>query len=155
MNRLAGKSALITGGGAGIGAAIAEIFCAEGAAVTVVDIDAAALTKTCAGIAQKIDGARITHFVADVSDATAAHAAVAQAIKAHGHIDTLISNAAMRNYAALAEATTEEWHNVINVNLLGAANYARAALPALRIANHASIVNVSSCYALTGRKGMG
>ena len=155
MNRLAGKSALITGGGAGIGAAIAEIFCAEGAAVTLVDVDAAALTKICVGITQKIDGARITHFVADVSDAIAAHASVAQAIKVHGHIDTLINNAAMRNYAALAEATPEEWHSIINVNLLGAANYARAALPALRTANRASIVNVSSCYAVTGRKGMG
>ena len=61
----------------------------------------------------------------------------------------------MRNYSAMADATPEEWQAMLGVNLLGAANYARAALPELRRSGAGSIVNVSSCYAVTGRKGMG
>lgn len=155
MARLAGKSALITGGAAGIGAAMARLFCAEGAAVTLVDRDAQALARTCGAIAQQLPGARVAHFAADVADATAAQAAVAHALAVHGQLDILVNNAAMRNNAALADATPEEWQAMVGVNLMGAAHYCRAALPALRASGQGSIVNVSSCYAVTGRKGMG
>ena len=155
MNRLAGKSALITGGGAGIGAAMAELFCAEGAAVTLIDMDATMLTQTCAAVQQKVSGSRVAYFAANVADADAAHAAVAHALAAHGQLDILVNNAALRNNASLADATPEEWRAVLGVNLMGAANYCRAALPALRQRDKASIVNVSSCYAVMGRKGMG
>ena len=155
MRRLAAKSALITGGAAGIGAAIAELFCAEGGAVTLIDTDGEKLAKTCAVIKQKLPGARVAHFAANVADAGAAHAAVAHALAAHGQLDILVNNAAMRNNASVAEATPDEWQAVLGVNLMGAANYCRAALPALRERGNASIVNVSSCYAVTGRKGMG
>ncbi len=155
MQRLAGKSALITGGAAGIGAAMAELFCSEGAAVTLIDMNSAMLLQTCSDIKQKVPGARVTHFAANVADADAAHAAVAHALAAHGLLDILINNAAMRNNASVADATPEEWQAVLGVNLMGAAHYCRAALPALRNRGNASIVNVSSCYAVTGRKGMG
>ncbi len=155
MNRLEGKAALVTGAAAGIGAAIATLFCSEGAAVTLVDQDAALLAKTCAAIREQVPGARLTQFAADVADADAAHAALAQARAAHGQLDILINNAAMRNYALLADATPQEWQAVAGVNLLGPANYCRAALPALRKSGRGAIVNISSCYAVTGRKGMG
>src|SRR5262249_22695966 len=61
----------------------------------------------------------------------------------------------MRNYSAIADSTPAEWQAIVGVNLLCAANYCQAALPALRAGGGGSIVNVSSCYALTGRKGMG
>jgi 2-hydroxycyclohexanecarboxyl-CoA dehydrogenase len=67
----------------------------------------------------------------------------------------LVNNAAMRNYSALADATPAEWQAIVSVNLVGTSNYCRAALPALRQSGRGSIVNVSSCYAVTGRKGMG
>ena len=81
--------------------------------------------------------------------------ALKEALKRFGRLDILVSNAAMRNYSALGDATPEEWQSVVSVNLLGAANYCKAALPALRRAGKGSIVNVSSCYAVTGRRGMG
>jgi 2-hydroxycyclohexanecarboxyl-CoA dehydrogenase len=153
--RLRGKAALITGGGAGIGAATARLFCQEGAAVMLVDTDAGALARTSASIREQVPEARIAHRVGDVADAVQAAAAVQQALAAFSRLDVLVNNAAMRNYSGLADATPGEWLAVIGVNLLGAANYCRAALPALRDARKGSIVNVSSCYAVTGRAGMG
>jgi 2-hydroxycyclohexanecarboxyl-CoA dehydrogenase len=153
--RLPGKVALITGGGGGIGAATARLFCREGAAVMLVDANADALAATMASIREEITEARVGHLVADVADAARAASAVQLALAAFARLDVLVNNAAMRNYAAIAEASPEEWSAVVGANLMGAANYCRAALPALRAAGKASIVNVSSCYAVTGRAGMG
>ncbi|MDB5991293.1 MAG: uncharacterized protein JWQ10_2696 [Herbaspirillum sp.] len=155
MKRLAGKSALITGGAAGIGKACALLFCNEGAAVTLVDTDGHALEHTAAAILAQIPLAKVTHFIANVTETESADAAVRQAVASHGALDILVNNAAMRNYAPASEATLEEWQAITAVNLFGAANYCRAALPQLRLSGSGSIVNVSSCYAVTGRKGMG
>ena len=137
--RLKGKTALITGGGAGIGAATAALFRAQGASVFVVD------SKPGQGV----------DFTADVADAAKALEAVGKALAAFGRLDVLVNNAAMRNYAAIGEATPQEWEAVVGVNLIGAANYCRAALPALRKGGKGAIVNVSSVYAVASRKGMG
>lgn len=153
--RLAGKAALITGGGAGIGAATAQAFCAEGAAVMLVDASAEHLARTLATLAAEHPGAALLSYAADVADAPAMQAAVQQALAAFGRLDVLVNNAAMRNYSALADATPDEWRALLDVNLLGAANACRAALPALRQSGAGSIVNLSSCYAVAGRKGMG
>ena len=153
--RLQGRAALITGGGAGIGAATALLFCREGAAVMLVDANAQALAHTAQTIQNALPGARIAAYAADVSDEAAAQQAVAKALAQFGGLDILVNNAAMRNYSALAEATPAEWQAMVGVNLVGSANYCRAALPELRRSGKGSIVNVSSCYAVTGRKGMG
>lgn len=152
--RMAGRRALITGGGGGIGAATARVFVQEGAAVLLVDADAQALARTQAALLQAHPGARVLTVAADVSDEAAAQAAVDQATAAWGGLDALVNNAAMRNYSAAANATPAEWQAMVAVNLVGMSNYCRAALPALRASGQGSIVNVSSCYAVTGRKGM-
>jgi meso-butanediol dehydrogenase/(S,S)-butanediol dehydrogenase/diacetyl reductase len=154
LQRLAGKAALVTGGGAGIGAATAHIFCREGAAVALVDRDENALHDTAQRIRAAVPDARVTWFAADVGDEALALQAVAHAVGAFGALDVLVNNAAARSYAAVADATAQEWQSVVNVNLIGTANYCRAALPALRKSGRGAIVNVSSCYAVTGRKGM-
>jgi meso-butanediol dehydrogenase/(S,S)-butanediol dehydrogenase/diacetyl reductase len=155
MSRLAGKTALITGGGAGIGAATGRLFCAEGAAVMLVDANPDALNSTIEIMKKEIPGAKVASFVADVADEARAARAVKEALAAFGRLDVLVNNAAMRNNTPLAKATPAEWQAMVGVNLIGLSNYCKAALPALRAAKRASIVNVSSCYAVTGRKGMG
>ncbi len=155
MNRMKDKVALFTGGGAGIGASAARVFCSEGASVVLVDQDRAALDRTAEAIRADIKGARVEVHAADVANADEAKRAVGKAITVFGRLDVLVNNAAMRNYAAIADATTEEWQAMLGVNLVGAANYCRAAIPELRRAGKGSIVTVSSCYAVTGRKGMG
>ncbi len=152
--RLQGKAAILTGGGGGIGAATAALFCAEGAQVLLVDLDAAALERTAAAIRERTPGAGVRVLAADVADPAAALQAAQQCRDSFGRIDVLVNNAAMRNYASFAEASPQEWSAVVGVNMIGNANFCRAALPALRAAGKGSIVNVSSCYALKGRKGM-
>ena len=97
---------------------------------------------------------RVESVVADVSDAAAAQAAVARAGTLYGGLDALVNNAAMRSYTAAAQVTPAEWQAMVGVNLVGISNYCGAALPLLRASGQGSIVNVSSCYAVTGRKGM-
>src|SRR3990167_810906 len=152
--RLAEKTALITGGGAGIGASAATLFCREGAAVLLVDADAEALERTRQAILQVQRDARVLCVAANVADEAAARAAVQQCAAHFGGLDILVNNAAMRNYSAAADATPAEWQAMVGVNLVGMSNYCAAALPALRRSGAGSIVNVSSCYAVTGRKGM-
>ena len=147
--RLKGKVALITGGGAGIGAATAGVFCREGARVLLVDRDAEGLRKI-----QRSLGRKAAIYEAEVADGKSAEGAVKAALKKFGRLDILVNNAALRNYSAVAKATSKEWHDLLGVNLVGTAGYCRAALPALRKSGAGAIVNVSSCYALTGRKGM-
>lgn len=153
--RLLDKTAIITGAGAGIGAATALLFCREGASVTLVDADLAALDRTLEAIKLALPHARLLVQTADVSHEAQALAAIEKTLQAWGKLDILVNNASMRNYSALANATTAEWQAIVGVNLIGCANYAKAALPALRLSGKGSIVNVASCYAVTGRKGMG
>ncbi len=152
--RLTGRKAVITGAGAGIGAATAFLMCQEGAAVLLVDRDADSLQTTSEQIRRELPDAQIASLVADVSDESAATHAVEMGIDLWGGVDTLINNAAMRNYSRAQDATPQEWQAMVAVNLVGMSNYCRAALPALRASGQGSIVNVSSCYAITGRQGM-
>ena len=152
--RLQDKVALITGGGGGIGAATARLFCAEGAKVFLVDMDRAALERTARAIAQDVPGAMPQLLDGDVAAPATAVQAADRCREAFGRIDVLVNNAAMRNYAAFADATPDEWNAVVGVNMIGNANFCRAALPSLRQSGKGAIVNVSSCYAVKGRKGM-
>jgi 2-hydroxycyclohexanecarboxyl-CoA dehydrogenase len=155
MGRLQGQVALITGGGAGIGAAAALLFCREGAAVTLVDADGDALERTKSRIRQEVDGARIEGFQADIVDEARADQAVEHCARAFGGLSILVNNAAMRRPGSIADTGREDWQAILNVNVMGVANYCRAALPRLRAAGQSAIVNVSSAHALIGRKNMG
>jgi 2-hydroxycyclohexanecarboxyl-CoA dehydrogenase len=152
---LDGKIAMITGGAGGIGAAAARLFCREGARVALVDIDQKKVDEEAAQLSRENRSAQILPIVADVSNRQQTGAAMARAVSEFGALNVLVNNAAAREYFPLAEAPEDSWQRIIATNLLGVANCCQAALPALRRAGGASIVNVSSVFGVVGRKGMG
>ena len=152
--RLNGRKALITGAGSGIGAATALCFAREGASVMMVDANEASLQAARASIQSACPQATLLTQVADVSQAEPAHQTVSLAVENFGGLDILVNNAAMRNYTPADRVTAQEWQAIVGVNLAGITHYCQAALPPLRASGRGSIVNVSSCYAVTGRKGM-
>jgi 2-hydroxycyclohexanecarboxyl-CoA dehydrogenase len=155
--RLKGKVALITGAGGsgGIGAVTAQLFCAEGAKVVIVDLSADGLERTAHEIRSVIPDAELLPIAADVSQEQEVVRVVAQARARFDGLTTLVNNAGVREYTRIAECSEESWHRIINVNLLGTAFCCKIALPELRRASGAAIVNVSSVNAIAGRPGMG
>ena len=155
MKRLEGKVALITGGAGGIGAATGQLFCEEGAAVALVDLDGAPLGEVAADIRRTVAGARVLEIAADVGSEAAAPAIVARVLAEFGALDVLVNLAGIRSYEPLAEAKAETWQKILAVNLLSYAYLAKEALPALRRSGRGAIVNVSSTHAVNPRVGMG
>lgn len=153
--RLAGRTAIITGGAGGIGGATGRVFCEEGARVLLVDPNAEALEEVVAAIRAEVEGAEVAGAVLDVSAEPACAAAVAAARDAFGPVDVLVNNAGIRSYEPLAEAKAETWERILAVNLLSYAFMAKAALPDLRKAGNGAMVNISSTYGVSGRAGMG
>lgn len=151
--RLAGKTALITGGAQGIGAAAAALFAAEGARLVLVDRDPAALRSTATSLRAVRPDAAVETVVADVTDPAAAERATAAAREKFGGLHVLVSNAAVRDVAPVESADPAAWREVLDTNVVGTVNFCRAALPVLKHAGAASIVIVSSCYGVRGRKG--
>ncbi len=151
--RMAGKTAIVTGGG-GIGAAIGRLFCAEGGNVLLVDRDLDALEQTANHIRSRVSRAELDCYAGDVADPVDAACAVEHTVKAFGGLTTVVNNAAIRNHASVEASELEDWNQLFSVNVLGAVNFCKAALAELRRSGNASIVNISSCYAVTGRKGM-
>ena len=153
--RVAGRSAIVTGGAGGIGAATCEVFCEQGARVAIVDVDRAALDATAEAVRSRVPGAEVLAIAADVSSEDEAARAVAEALDGFDKLDILVNCAGIRSYEPIAEAKGETWRRVLDVNLLSYAYMAKAALPALRRSGNANIVNISSTYGVSGRAGMG
>ncbi len=153
--RMAGRVALVTGGGGGIGEATGRLFAEEGAAVAILDRDATAAETAAAGIRAAVPGAAVLPLVADVTQESEARRAVAETAARLGALHTLVNVAGVRVYAPLAEADAKDWEHILGVHVLGTAHCCKAALPRLRAAGRGTIVNVSSVYGLMGRSGMG
>jgi 2-hydroxycyclohexanecarboxyl-CoA dehydrogenase len=147
------KTAIVTGGGRGIGAAIAELFCREGGTVMLVDRDAGTLRETLAQIRANVPGARVDSHVADVAAPADAAGAVAATCQAFGGFNVLVNNAAIRDRSSVADSDPDNWNRLMSVNLMGAVNFCKASVAELRRSRNGSIVIMSSCYGVTGRKG--
>jgi NAD(P)-dependent dehydrogenase (short-subunit alcohol dehydrogenase family) len=137
MPRLTGRRIVITGGASGIGRATAELFASEGAAVAVLDRDAAQAQTAAESI-----GAR--SFAVDVSDAVEVGRAIASAASALGGLDGLVNAAGVFFNRGLMETAPDIWRQTIAVNLTGTFLCVQAAVPFLRQAPHATIVNIGS-----------
>jgi len=153
--RMAGRVALVTGGGGGIGEATGRLFAEEGAAVALVDSDAAAVEAAAAGIETAVSGARVSAIIADLATEPEVQRVVDAAAARFGALDTLVNVAGVRLYVPLAEAHAMDWEFILRVNLLATAYCCKAALPALRRSGRGTIVNISSVYGVIGRAGMG
>lgn len=114
MNRLSGKTALITGAARGIGLAFAEAYVREGARVAIADIDIERARKAAAGIGEAAMAVEI-----DVTSQTSINAAVAAAVEGLGHIDILINNAALFTAAPIVEIERDDYARVFDVNVSG------------------------------------
>jgi 2-hydroxycyclohexanecarboxyl-CoA dehydrogenase len=154
QERMSGKIAIVTGAAGGIGAATAELFCAAGARVVLADLNGEALEQTAGGIRARVPGAALEAVVCDVAEPSDAERVVRHAGKTFGGLNVLVSNAAIRNHAPVEQTSADDWHRLLSTNLVGAANFCRAAVGELRKDGHASVVIVSSCYAVVGRAGM-
>jgi NAD(P)-dependent dehydrogenase (short-subunit alcohol dehydrogenase family) len=138
MSDFEGLKALVTGGASGIGRATAELLAARGAQVAVLDLDPSTVDKPLLG------------YRADVTDDTSVREAVAAAIAALGGLDVLINNAGIGARGTVEDNDDEQWHRVLDVNVVGTVRVARAALPHLRESAHAAIVNTCSIAATAG-----
>jgi 3alpha(or 20beta)-hydroxysteroid dehydrogenase len=143
--RLAGKVALITGAGGGIGAAAARRFAEEGASLLLSDANAERATQ----LAQELGD--LAHARAhDVTSEEDWQAVIEWALEQHGRIDVLLNNAGVFLAAPLADTTLEEFRRVMDVNVLGVFLGMRAVAPVMSEQKAGSIVNVSSVAGLTG-----
>ena len=150
--RLAGRSALITGAGSGMGRSAAELFAAEGAHVVAGDRDAAAVDATVSAI--RAAGGSAIGAVVDVTRAAEVDAAVQAALRAFGALHVLYNSAGvwLPDDGPAPDLDEEVWDRIIAVNLKGAFLGCKFAIPHLVEAGGGSIINVSSVSALRAGK---
>jgi dihydroanticapsin dehydrogenase len=141
MNRLKSKVAVITGAGAGIGRATADLFTEEGAAVVIAERDEP--TGRAAAEQIKQAGGKAIFVRTDVSDEASVARMAAEAVAAFGAIHVLVNNAAIFILKGI-DATPEEWRPMLDINIMGPALVAKHVVPAIRRAGGGSIVNLAS-----------
>lgn len=152
-HRLAGRVAVVTGGGHGIGTAYARRFAAEGASVVVAELDGPAGEKVAAGIGSA--GLPAIAVQTDVSEREQVDRMAAAALEAFGRIDILVNNAAIfatvpMSRSPFDEIPESEWDAMMAVNLRGTWLASRAVVPAMRERQYGKIINISSGTALKG-----
>ena len=146
MQRLANRVALVTGAGAGIGLAMAQLFAAEGAHVVINDISAEAAQAACSQI-QKAGGAA-SPMAGDVTDAAQTRALLAAIKERHGKLHILVNNAGLNVRSDFRHMTDDDWTRIRATNLDSAVRLSRDALPLLQAAGGgASILNLASIMA--------
>lgn len=147
MRRFEGRSALVTGSGYGIGAAIARRLAAEGAGVTVADLDAPAARQ----VAGELDAGR--GVLLDVTDEASVTAVMEAHVAEFGGIDVLVNVAGGDMPGSFEGLTDDEWHRMLDLNLVGTARCIRAALQSLRASNHPAVVCTGSVNGLAAFGG--
>ena len=144
--RLEGRTALVTGGGSGIGAATARRLAAEGARVVIGDVN----LDGAKAVAAEIDS---TAIELDVTDVDGAHAAIAAAAAQVAPIDILVNNAGTDRFAFFVNTDEALWDFVLGVNLKGVLNCTHAVLPSMHERGGGVIVNVASEAGRVGSPG--
>jgi NAD(P)-dependent dehydrogenase (short-subunit alcohol dehydrogenase family) len=146
---LTGRHAVVTGGGRGIGAAIAEELARLGASLTLMGRDAARLEAHARELAAR-HGVETSTVVCDVADEASVAAAFAAARERSGEVHVLVNNAGQSEGVAFGETTREVWDRMLAVNLTGTFLCTQQVLPAMLEARSGRIVNVASTAGLRG-----
>ncbi|EDQ89535.1 uncharacterized protein MONBRDRAFT_36996 [Monosiga brevicollis MX1] len=151
LARFQGLATLVTGGGAGIGAAIAQRLASEGARVCVVDLHA----DTAAATAKALQAAGVEAVSAqvDMSQPDGPAAAVHECVQAFGQLDVLVNNAAGFHFESLANSTDADWERLFRLNVMGYSNAIKAAQPHLE-ATQGSVVNLASVSSFVAQPDM-
>lgn len=149
---LAGRVAVITAGGAGIGAATARRFAAEGAAVVIADLSGRRAEGVAAEIASR--GGRAEWLKMDAADPEGVQAAVRRALDAYGRLDVMVNNAGHAEVAPLDEIPLESWNRVLAVTLTGTFLGMKYCLPVMRRQGGGAIVNTASISGTAGDDGL-
>lgn len=143
---LQGKRAIITGGGRGIGRALAEALAAEGAHIGLIGRTEEHVKATAEGL----ENVKTAYATADVSSLEDVTAAIEKVTDELGGVDILINNAGIAKFGGFMDLDPIEWKQIIDVNLMGVYNVTRAVLPGLIEQQSGDIINISST---AGQKG--
>jgi 3(or 17)beta-hydroxysteroid dehydrogenase len=143
--RLAGKVAIVTGGASGIGAESARRLAAEGAHVTLTDVDEPGGRRIAAEI-----GGSAAFLLHDVRDEARWREVIADVVRRHRRLDVLLNNAGIVLEATIEDTSVDQWERIQAVNALGVFLGCKHAIPAMRASGGGSIVNVSSLAGLRG-----
>jgi len=149
MRGLAGRVAVVTGGGAGIGRAIAGRLAEEGCVVGLLDRNGVAAEEAAAAL--RAGGHRSAGIAGDVSDGASVRAAMAALAEALGPPAILVNNAGILRTAPFLEMAEADWRASFAVNLDGAFHCCRAVLPGMRARGHGAVINMASWV---GRQGV-
>ena len=150
--RFDGKSTIVTGGALGIGGATSELLAERGASVAIFDWNEEAGNETCDKIVNS--GGKAIFEKVNVADRDAVERATERAVKTFGRLDSLIVSAGIQRYGTAVNTPDEQWDEVMGVNLRGAWNASRAAIPHLLEGGGGTIVNVSSVQALASQQNV-
>lgn len=148
---LAGRAAIVTGAGRGLGLAIAAELANHGAKVVIAEIDATAGPAAAGQITQR--GGTAISVQTDVRDEHSVRGAVSKCLQSFGRVDVLVNNASVLTPVSIRKMTADDWTGVLDVHLKGAWLTMREVAAPMRERGNGAIVNISSIVAKTGGIG--